>query len=70
MAVISPDNSQANNGTITLPSVSGGSNQYVVTSTGLNKTADETSNSTLASVTQLSENVSLVLFPTLCVAFP
>ena len=30
---------QASNGTITIPSVTGGDSQYVVTSTGLNQTA-------------------------------
>ena len=50
---------QASNGTITVPNISGGSSQYVVTSTGLNL-SEQTSAATTASVTQLSESVSSV----------
>lgn len=47
---------QANNGTIVVPSVTGGSNEYVVTSTGLNQTA---STAIPNSVTQLSQTVGI-----------
>lgn len=51
---------QASNGTITLPNVAGGSSQYVVTSTGLN-TSQTSEASSVGSISELSESVSLYL---------